>query len=417
MGLKHSIHDINVYNAVSYNDGIIPINQMNKINTVYSHMKNQFDMPTKRLMSKNRINTTRFTKKNLARFSDILLRTTSKRPSVPDDVEQEKESFKIIKIDNKERNDEKLINDCLLSHFFMQYLNKQARIAIIEEMSLIQIDKNNYIFKQGDIGNYFYILQSGLAQLLVNNKKVKILRSGESFGELALLHDAPRSGTIKAITDCFLWTLERKNFRKIVEHITKINYEENLKFIENVSILSHMEQYQKTILSTNIVKEEFPKGRIIVKKGEISSCLYIIKNGCVECIDDNGNIIRTLKEGDNFGERSILIDTKRTLDVVAKTDCICYSISIATLKSMLGEKYRSFLYLNFMKTAFKNSKLLHNLNTYFVEDVFQFFEAVNLGSDNVAFPIKHNKSSSIVVVIDGHLINVRIYIFKFIFIY
>ena len=414
MGLKQSIHDINVYNAVSYNEDIIPINKMNKINSIYSHMKNQFNMPTNGIIDKNRINTTRYSKKQFGRFSDILLRTTSKRPNIIENIEQEKETFKLIKIDNKERTDEKLINDCLLSHFFMQYLNKQARITIIEEMSLIQVDKNNYIIKQGDIGNYFYILQSGLAQLLVNNKKVRILRSGESFGELALLHDAPRSGSIKAITDCLLWTLERKNFRKIVEHITKINYEENLKFIESVSILSHMEQYQKTILSTNIVKEEFPKGRIIVKKGEISSCLYIIKNGCVDCIDENGIVIRTLKEGDNFGERSILVDTKRTLDVVAKTNCICYSISISTLKSMLGEKYRSFLYLNFMKTAFQNSKLLNNLNTYFIEDVFKFFEAVNLGSDNVAFPIKHNKSSNIVIVIDGNLINVRIYLNYFI---
>jgi CRP-like cAMP-binding protein len=281
-------------------------------------------------------------------------------------------------------------------------------------MSLVEIEQNNFIFKQGTIGNYFYILKSGSAELLVNHQLIKILKKGESFGELALLHDAPRSGSIKAITDCLLWTLERKNFRKIVEHITKINYEENLKFIESVSILSHMEQYQKTILSTNIVKEEFPKGRIIVKKGEISSCLYIIKNGCVDCIDENGIVIRTLKEGDNFGERSILVDTKRTLDVVAKTNCICYSISISTLKSMLGEKYRSFLYLNFMKTAFQNSKLLNNLNTYFIEDVFKFFEAVNLGSDNVAFPIKHNKSSNIVIVIDGNLINVRIYLNYFI---
>jgi CRP-like cAMP-binding protein len=313
---------------------------------------------------------------------------------------------------NKERNDEKLINDCLMSHFFMQYLNEQARNAIIEEMSLIQVDKNNYIFKQGAIGNYFYILKSGTAHLIIDNKLMKILRIGESFGELALLHDAPRSGSIKAISDCLLYILERKNFRKIVEHITKINYEENLKFLESVSILSHMEQYQKTILSNNLVKEEFEEGRKIVTKGEFSSCLYIIKSGLVDCIDDNGVIIRTLKEGDNFGERSILSDTKRTLDVVAKTDCVCYSISIATLKSMLGEKYRSFLYLNFMKSAFKKSKLLNQLNTYFVEEVFQFFEAVNLGYDNVAFPIKHNKSSNIVIIIDGNLINVRIILYK-----
>ena len=413
MGNNNSIHEINLDNAVNYRN-ILPKGKINRISKMYEIMKGHFGMSNRNSNERNRGNSTRILKQNLTKFSDMLLRTNSKRPKV-ENSGQEKEVYTIIKMHNKERNDENLINDCLMSHFFMQYLNEQARNAIIEEMSLIQVDKNNYIFKQGAIGNYFYILKSGTAHLIIDNKLIKVLRIGESFGELALLHDAPRSGSIKAISDCLLYILERKNFRKIVEHITKINYEENLKFLESVSILSHLEQYQKTILSNNLVKEEFEEGRRIVTKGEFSSCLYIIKSGLVDCIDDNGVIIRTLKEGDNFGERSILSDTKRTLDVVAKTDCVCYSISIATLKSMLGEKYRSFLYLNFMKSAFKKSKLLNQLNTYFVEEVFQFFEAVNLGYDNVAFPIKHNKSSNIVIIIDGNLINVRIILYKIVY--
>ena len=413
MGNNNSIHEINLDNAVNYRN-ILPKGKINRISKMYEIMKGHFGMSNRNSNERNRGNSTRILKQNLTKFSDMLLRSNSKRPKV-ENSGQEKEVYTIIKMHNKERNDENLINDCLMSHFFMQYLNEQARNAIIEEMSLIQVDKNNYIFKQGAIGNYFYILKSGTAHLIIDNKLIKILRIGESFGELALLHDAPRSGSIKAISDCLLYILERKNFRKIVEHITKINYEENLKFLESVSILSHLEQYQKTILSNNLVKEEFKEGRRIVTKGEFSSCLYIIKSGLVDCIDDNGVIIRTLKEGDNFGERSILSDTKRTLDVVAKTDCVCYSISIATLKSMLGEKYRSFLYLNFMKSAFKKSKLLNQLNTYFVEEVFQFFEAVNLGYDNVAFPIKHNKSSNIVIIIDGNLINVRIILYKIVY--
>ena len=413
MGNNNSIHEINLDNAVNYRN-ILPKGKINRISKMYEIMKGHFGMSNRNSNERNRGNSTRILKQNLTKFSDMLLRSNSKRPKV-ENSGQEKEVYTIIKMHNKERNDENLINDCLMSHFFMQYLNEQARNAIIEEMSLIQVDKNNYIFKQGAIGNYFYILKSGTAHLIIDNKLIKVLRIGESFGELALLHDAPRSGSIKAISDCLLYILERKNFRKIVEHITKINYEENLKFLESVSILSHLEQYQKTILSNNLVKEEFEEGRRIVTKGEFSSCLYIIKSGLVDCIDDNGVIIRTLKEGDNFGERSILSDTKRTLDVVAKTDCVCYSISIATLKSMLGEKYRSFLYLNFMKSAFKKSKLLNQLNTYFVEEVFQFFEAVNLGYDNVAFPIKHNKSSNIVIIIDGNLINVRIILYKIVY--
>ena len=57
----------------------------------------------------------------------------------------------------------------------------------------------------------------------------------------------------------------------------------------------------------------------------------------------------------------------------------------------------------------KIQKILNQLNTYLVEEIFQYFEAVNLGNDNVAFPIKHNKSSKIVIIIDGNLINVSFF--------
>ena len=406
MGVEQSIHDIPLHNAINPTQKKL---SMIPIKSSYTQLKKEFLFNPDTTEDANA--TTRFTKRNLYKFSDVLLRQSKIPKNIVEKVYLEKEIFTILKVHNDSKEDEKLINDCIEKHFFMKCLNKQAREKVIEEMSLVQVNSNNFIFKQGTIGNYFYILKSGTAELIINNNFIKRLKIGESFGELALLHDAPRSGSIKTLTDCLLWTLERKNFRKIIEHINKISYEENLQFIDSVSVLSYMEQYQKTILSSNLVLEEFNQGRLIVKKGDLSTCLYIIKEGEVECIDDNGIVIRTLKQGENFGERSILIDKIRTLDVFAKTFCICYSVSVSYLKSMLGEKYRSFLFLNLTKSAFKNSKILNQLNTYLVEEIFQYFEAVNLGNDNVAFPIKHNKSSKIVIVIDGNLINVSFLIY------
>ena len=158
MGNNNSIHEINLDNAVNYRN-ILPKGKINRISKMYEIMKGHFGMSNRNSNERNRGNSTRILKQNLTKFSDMLLRTNSKRPKV-ENSGQEKEVYTIIKMHNKERNDENLINDCLMSHFFMQYLNEQARNAIIEEMSLIQVDKNNYIFKQGAIGNYFYILKS-----------------------------------------------------------------------------------------------------------------------------------------------------------------------------------------------------------------------------------------------------------------
>lgn len=105
-------------------------------------------------------------------------------------------------------------------------------------MSLCSVKKDSIIFKQGTYGNFFYILKKGTVELLINDNIVKSMLSGDSFGELALLHGAVRSGTIKAKEDCKLWCLERTKFRTLIEFLNKQNFEENKKFIQSVPLLS-----------------------------------------------------------------------------------------------------------------------------------------------------------------------------------
>jgi len=48
---------------------------------------------------------------------------------------------------------------------------------------------------------------------------------GEGFGELALLYNAPRSASCKALQNCLLWGIDRATFRRIVEEMITKEYE------------------------------------------------------------------------------------------------------------------------------------------------------------------------------------------------
>jgi hypothetical protein len=182
---------------------------------------------------------------------------------------QEGENFKILREKNKDLSDYDLINNCLAKHFFMRSLEKSSRTDIIKEMSLVHLPENSVIFQQGDIGKYFYIIQSGEVNLNAGLQNTKIIKAGESFGELALLHQAPRSATCVTLQECAFWILERKLFRKIIEHINKINFEENKKFIQSIPILDLIEKDQKAILISNLLKEAHEEGEYIVKGKQI----------------------------------------------------------------------------------------------------------------------------------------------------
>lgn len=132
-------------------------------------------------------------------------------------------------------------------------------------MSLCFVPADTLLYSQGSIGDYFYIIKQGQLNLLQNTDVVKTLMEGESFGELALLHGAPRSGSARTFKDCHFWCLDRKVFREIIDQVNNSNFEENKKFIQSIPILNIIENEQKAILCSNLLKEIHEPGDYIVR--------------------------------------------------------------------------------------------------------------------------------------------------------
>lgn len=315
--------------------------------------------------------------------------------------------LKVVKKNNHEFDDEKLISNCLMTHFFMKSLEKEARREIVKEMTLCRVDKDDVLFKQGTNGNYFYIVKEGEFDLLINDKLVKQLCTGDNFGELALLHSAPRSGTVVAKVDSLVYCLERRNFRKIVDHINSLNYEENRKFLNNIPILSHIENDLKSILASQLMKEEYDRGVYVVKEGDMANCMYIIKEGEVEC-SIGGKVFRNLKKGDHFGEKSILMKSTRTMDVVTFTPSVIYSISVDTLKNMAGDRYKDVLFLNFIKMSFQQSKFFTKINMKLLENAYECFAVYNFKAGETVIKTGYPLASKVIIVIEGNIINKKI---------
>ena len=93
----------------------------------------------------------------------------------------ESEALTIKKKRNKQIEDHDLIDNCIIKHFFMRTLDAPARLEIIKEMSLAYVPEKTIIFKQGSPGNYFYILKSGKANLIIDNIKKISINVGESL--------------------------------------------------------------------------------------------------------------------------------------------------------------------------------------------------------------------------------------------
>lgn len=79
------------------------------------------------------------------------------------------------------------------------------------------------MIRQGDDGNELYVIDEGKLECYkkfagsAEEKLLKTYLPGESFGELALLYNAPRAASIKAITETTTFALDRATFNNIVK--------------------------------------------------------------------------------------------------------------------------------------------------------------------------------------------------------
>jgi CRP/FNR family transcriptional regulator, cyclic AMP receptor protein len=95
-----------------------------------------------------------------------------------------------------------------------------SRIAVLTEE--IEVPAGRVLTRQGDPGREAFVISEGQAKATIRGKGSVKLGPGECFGEMALLHSAPRSATVTAESDMRLLVLGSREFSTLIEDVPVI---------------------------------------------------------------------------------------------------------------------------------------------------------------------------------------------------
>jgi Cyclic nucleotide-binding domain len=106
--------------------------------------------------------------------------------------------------------------DCKLAFMrgvaFLGLLPPTVLEALARNLRTVRVAAHEPVFSQGDKGDRFYVIAEGTAEVAVDSVPRQTLVAGDSFGEIALLRDVPRTASVVAANDLVLYALERHDF-------------------------------------------------------------------------------------------------------------------------------------------------------------------------------------------------------------
>lgn len=108
----------------------------------------------------------------------------------------------------------------LLASSVFSFMSQKQISYLIKNLKPERIKAGTVVFKQGDEGNKFYLIQEGNIHLERFDNSLKtldiVLKPGNFFGEMALVKNIPRTATAEAVSDSLLFTLDKESFCNVI---------------------------------------------------------------------------------------------------------------------------------------------------------------------------------------------------------
>ncbi|RCH88233.1 hypothetical protein CU098_000474, partial [Rhizopus stolonifer] len=225
------------------------------------------------------------------------------------------------------------------NNFLFRNLDEEHYLDVVNAMSEKRVTKDTTVIEQGGVGDFFYVVESGTLDCFIGENKVTNYEAGGSFGELALMYNAPRAATIVATSDCVLWALDRITFRTILMENTSRKRRMYECFLSEVILLKSLESYEKHKIADALESVYFEDGQEVVKQGDVGDQFYIIESGEAVVLKTDSGVqqqVNRLERGSYFGELALLNDAPRAATVVAHGRLKCATLGKKAFTRLLG---------------------------------------------------------------------------------
>jgi cGMP-dependent protein kinase len=303
-------------------------------------------------------------------------------------------------------------------------LPDETRAVLVSSMTRVEVLAGEAIITQGDErATQFFVLESGSAvvrvkpdhgqtgtratrgssELEVNNASISstdahredddeddgddagfvvaTLRSGDAFGELALLYSCARAATVVASFDCRLWALDRDAYVSTKRAHERSARQKKRRLVDAVAALRVLDDASRAAVADALRPVSYDRDARVITKGEPGDRFFVVASGGLDVTDpdlrgDQKNVpLASLRQGDAFGERALMSadDVRQATVTVTSDHCELYYLERKEFDALLGSYghvKRWLAFRNVPALASVSDEDLHEIARGIVEESF-----------------------------------------------
>jgi CRP-like cAMP-binding protein len=96
-------------------------------------------------------------------------------------------------------------------------LSRRQLLHVADLAQLRRVKRGAAIVREGAIGNAFYVIMDGRAEVVTPAGHTRMLEAGDFFGELSLLDGLPRAATVTATEALAAARISRSSFLRLLK--------------------------------------------------------------------------------------------------------------------------------------------------------------------------------------------------------
>ena len=212
-------------------------------------------------------------------------------------------------------------------------LDRDSFLALAECLRPRWVRLGEIVASAGDAADTMFFVVEGSLRIGSDPAHGALLEPGNTFGEKALMGDAPRSATVTAATDGLLFSLSRSALAALDAGHPEVRIAINDLFRERLlanllevsPLFRSVAPEAKRQLSSRFGIRDLGPGVPLLQQGRQGSGFFVLMRGACEVFHTGPDGVKhsypAMKPGDVFGEISLLFDSPCTATVQSQSSC------------------------------------------------------------------------------------------------